>query len=231
MSPERHGMSVSPLFKFLKGLEKENNKSYVDAHRQEYQELRKQFVLWVDQLINDIARFDPKIEPVHPKSCLFRINRDARFSRNKNPYNTHFSAYIARGGKKSEYAGYYFRLQPGGRSMLGVGLYNPPPKQLLATRIQISQNYKSIKKILSSQTLKKTFESFEGERLATYPRGFSPKDPALDLIQLKSWGLFKAIDDKTVLDQKFHANVLRQFKIAKPLNDFLNEGVIPRIEI
>lgn len=222
-------MSVAPLFKFLKGLEKDNAKTYVDAHRQDYQELRKQFILWVDALINDIAKFDPKIDPVHPKSCLFRINRDARFSRNKNPYNTHFSAYIARGGKKSEYAGYYFRLQPGGRSMLGVGLYNPPPKQLLATRRQISSDYQRIKKVLSSPKLKATFENFEGERLATYPRGFSPDDPALDLINLKSWGLFKALDDKTVLARNFHENALKQFKIAKPLNDFLNEGVIPQI--
>ncbi len=222
---------VKDLFQFLKGLEKNNNKLYVDAHRKEYQDLRKEFILWVDDLIQAITKFDSSIVPLNPKTCLFRLNRDVRFSSNKKPYNTHFSAYIARGGKKSEYAGYYIRLQPKNRSMIGAGLYHPPPRQLLASRQHISTNFTDFKKIINNASIKRSFPSFEGERLQNIPRGFAKSDPAAEFLKLKSWGIFEGLSDKEVLSRSFEKNILIAFKSAKPLNSFFNSSVIPRIDI
>ena len=48
------------------------------------------------------------------KSCVYRINRDIRFSNDKSPYKSHFGAFIVRGGKKNgdKFAGYYFHIEP-----------------------------------------------------------------------------------------------------------------------
>ena len=91
--------------RFLRNLSKNNNKPWFDLHRKEYEIARKDYEDFIQSVIDTFGKSDPSIAPLIAKQCLFRINRDIRFSKNKTPYKKNFAASINRGGKKSIYAG------------------------------------------------------------------------------------------------------------------------------
>lgn len=76
------------------------------------------------------AQFDSDVKELQVKDCVFRLNRDIRFSKDKTPYKINMGASINRGGKKSIYAGYYFHVEPGGKSFVGGGLWMPMSGEL-----------------------------------------------------------------------------------------------------
>src|SRR5690242_20492625 len=111
--------------KFLKDLQKNNNKPWFDAHRKEYDAAKSDFAGFVQKLIDTQAKKDPSIKNLVAKDCMFRINRDVRFSKDKSPYKNNFGASINKGGKQSiSSGGYYFHLQPG-QAFTGGGLWMP----------------------------------------------------------------------------------------------------------
>ena len=88
------------LIDFLKELRNHNNKEWFHSNKPAYQAVRKEFEQYVGFLIAGIARFDDTVKNLEPKNCIFRINRDIRFSKDKSPYKQNFGAYIAPGGRK-----------------------------------------------------------------------------------------------------------------------------------
>src|ERR1051325_8855025 len=114
-------MIQSSTLKFLKGLKKNNNKPWFDAHRKEYDTAKADFINFIQAVIDKHGKNDDTIKTLTAKDCLFRINRDVRFSKDKSPYKTNFGASINRGGRKAwNFAGYYFQVQPG-RNFAGGG--------------------------------------------------------------------------------------------------------------
>jgi uncharacterized protein (TIGR02453 family) len=112
-------LSVATL-KFLKDLKKNNNKTWFDAHRNEYENAKSDFAALIDKVIARHAKKDKTITHLKARDCLFRINRDVRFSKDKSPYKTNMGAYINPGGKKSLTGGYYFHCEPGGSFVVAV---------------------------------------------------------------------------------------------------------------
>src|SRR5688572_24819484 len=110
--------------KFLKQLTRNNNKLWFDSHRTQYEAARIDFSNFIQLVIDGVQRSDTTIAGMTSKECLFRINRDIRFSKDKTPYKNNFGASIKRGSKKSPYAGYYFHCSPG-TSFIGGGLWMP----------------------------------------------------------------------------------------------------------
>ncbi len=99
-------VSLKPALAYLDDLAKNNNKPWFDANRTRYDTVRQDFLDFVQQFIGEIDRFDP-LGILDAKACVYRINRDLRFSKDKTPYKTNFSASIAPGGRKSTRQGYY----------------------------------------------------------------------------------------------------------------------------
>ena len=95
------------VYDFLSVLEKNNNREWFNAHKEEYLEVQKIFNDFTLQLIEAVGSWDEDVfnSALQLKDCTYRIYRDTRFSKNKAPYKTHMGAYICRGGKKSPYAG------------------------------------------------------------------------------------------------------------------------------
>src|SRR5258705_181440 len=98
---------------FLSKLSKNNNKEWFDKNRPSYESAKTNFKEFVNELIISTAKFDPSIKHLEAKDCIFRINRDVRFSKNKAPYKNNFGAILSPGGKKAFDAGYYIQIQPG----------------------------------------------------------------------------------------------------------------------
>jgi uncharacterized protein (TIGR02453 family) len=92
---------------FLKSLKKNNNKPWFDENRKQYESSKADFEILVQSIISTLAKIDEQYSLLKPKDCMFRINRDVRFSKDKSPYKTNFGAGFTIGGKKSNLAGYY----------------------------------------------------------------------------------------------------------------------------
>src|SRR5688572_25742185 len=99
--------------RFLTALKKNNNKPWFDANRAQYEAARIDFSNFIQLVIDALQKSDTSITGLTARDCLFRINRDIRFSNDKTPYKSNFGASIKRGGRKSGFAGYYFHLEPG----------------------------------------------------------------------------------------------------------------------
>lgn len=172
---------------FLKELAANNNKQWFDDNRARYRVLRTRFEELTAELIDGIGTFDAEVRGLTPKECIFRINRDTRFSNDKSPYKTHFSAYICPHGKKSGYAGYYFHVEPQGdgmigHSMLAAGAVCIPPIVLRSIREEILDNGDQM---LASIAAAKGFEIDRTYSLKRTPTGFPTGTPYDDLLKLK----------------------------------------------
>ena len=86
---------------FLRDLQKNNNREWFQANKGRYEEAKSEFETFINALIPEIARFDLSIKFVEARECIFRIFRDVRFAKNKDPYKTNFGAWIAPGGGKA----------------------------------------------------------------------------------------------------------------------------------
>ncbi|MBP3257987.1 MAG: DUF2461 domain-containing protein [Bacteroidales bacterium] len=101
---------MKDTLKFLTDLSRNNNKEWFDANKSRYLEAKSKVEAITGDVLAGIRSFDDTIGPLSPKDCTYRIYRDQRFSKDKTPYKTHMGVYINRGGKKSGYSGYYFRV-------------------------------------------------------------------------------------------------------------------------
>ena len=210
---------------FLKQLQKNNNKTWFDGHRKEYDSAREDFNILVTGLIRGIGGFDEPIGHLSAKECVFRINRDVRFSKDKQPYKNNLAAYFNRAGKKSNGSGYYLHLEPG-KSFAAGGIWMPEPEVLRNIRQEIDYNFADFKKILSSVSFKKKFaESIKGEGLKRPPKGYDENNPAIGFLKMKNFIVSKPLADIDLRNKNTVREIVGIFKTMKPLIDFLNRAV------
>jgi uncharacterized protein (TIGR02453 family) len=209
---------------FLDKLTHNNDKDWFDKHRPEYLAAKVNFEAFIQNMINEITEFDPIIKGLEAKNCIFRINRDVRFSNDKSPYKTNMGAFIVKGGKKNgdKYAGYYFHIEPG-KSMLAGGAYVPPAPWLTAIREKIDDEPEKLLEIINNPQFKKYFGQIEGEKLKKAPKGYPPDHKYIELLKFKSYLAMQEVSDKQILGSDYLKHSLSVFKAMKPLNDFLNE--------
>lgn len=218
-------MLQSSSLKFLKDLKKNNNKSWFDANRKNYEQAKEDFLSLVETLITAIAAFDPPIAALKPKECTFRINRDVRFSKDKSPYKNNIAAYFNRNGKKSNGAGYYLHIEPG-NSFAAGGIWMPEAKDLAKIRQEIDYSFDDWKKISGNANFKKMFtQGVKGESLTRPPKGYEETNPAIEFLKRKSFIVSRPFTDTEVQSKTFTKDVAVTFKTMKPLIDFLNAAV------
>lgn len=213
---------METALKFLKQLAKNNNKEWFDANRKTYDTAKAEFEKIAQAVIDASVKFDKEIAGLEAKKCMFRINKDVRFSKDKSPYKLNMGASISPGGKKSMVAGYYIHIEPG-KSFLAGGCYMPMPDQLAAIRQEIDYNGKEFKKILGAKDFKTYFGgiSEEGDKLKTAPKGYPKDHPDLDLLQHKHYIVAHDLKDADVLDKNFPVYAAKVFKAMLPFNEFL----------
>jgi len=158
-------MLQSPTLKFLKDLQKNNNKAWFDAHRQLYETAKTDFYALVEKLIPATAKFDAPIGQLAVKQCVFRINRDVRFSKNKAPYKNNMACYFNQAGKNGLGAGYYLHIEPG-KSFAAGGIWVPEPQVLAGIRQEIDYNFTDWKKVIENKAFKKTYRRNKKQRHA-----------------------------------------------------------------
>jgi uncharacterized protein (TIGR02453 family) len=210
---------------FLTAIKSNNNRDWFLANRPQYLDAKDNFDSFVQQVINEIIHFDPILKGLEAKNCVYRFNRDIRFSNDKSPYKSHFGAFIVKGGKKNgdKFAGYYFHVEPDGKSILAGGAYMPPSPWLATIREKISESPDEFVKIINSKNFKKYFGKLDGEKLKSMPRGYAADHPQAELLKYKSYLIMNEVPDKMVISSDYFEHVIKVFEAMKPLNDFLNK--------
>jgi len=214
--------------KFLRDLKKNNNKPWFDAHRSAYETAKADFEKFIQQVIDKHSVNDPDLKNLLAKKCMFRINRDIRFSKDKTPYKKNFAASLDKDGKKSGFAGYYFHLEPG-NSFLGAGIWQPEPDKLKKIRQEIDYSADEFRKILNTKKTKSIYkELYTGEdvQLKNIPQGFEKDNPAAEFLRFKSWMLIAEVPDKVLTSPLLLKKIVEAFLSAQPFVKFLNRSLI-----
>ncbi len=215
---------MQEVLNFLSELRINNNKEWFDQNRDRYEESRKKVLFLTELVIHEVSKFDPEIGSLTAKDCVFRIFRDVRFSHDKTPYKINMGSFIARGGRKSMGAGYYLHIEPGG-SFVGGGSYCPPADSLKALRTEIFDHPDEFKKLIYSDSFRRTYPEMYDDKLKTPPKGF-PKDfPEIDLLKYKSYAFTSRIDDSVVAGDAYVGKIIDAFKELAPVNRFLNTAI------
>jgi len=154
-------LHIRDLIQYLEELAENNQRAWFVMNKPRYDILRAEFLELVAALIADIAKFDPAIAGCNPRKSLFRIHRDMRFSRDKSPYKTAFSAAITASGLKKPSQGggpaYYFHIDEKGTLLVAGGEYRPPPARLKAIRLRIINDQTEFGKLLQNKRLNQAF--------------------------------------------------------------------------
>jgi uncharacterized protein (TIGR02453 family) len=220
-------MLQKSTIQFLKDLKRNNNKEWFDTNRKKYEGAKSDYELLAGEVIKQLGRADESVAHLEPKQCMFRINRDIRFSKDKAPYKTNMGMYLSKGGKKSAYAGYYFHLEPGG-SFAAAGLWMPSPPDLKKVRQEIDYNWDEFKKIIQAKKFKSVFRDLErsGETvLSRAPKGYEEDNPAIEYLKFKSFIATAKIMDEDLVAKALVKKITDHFIVAKPLIDFCNQAL------
>jgi len=194
-------------FHLLEGLRDNNNREWFHAHKADIREYcQDPFAFLLDCLTQELS--DHSIRLSGGKQTMFRLNRDVRFSKNKDPYNYHISGTLTRSGLKNEQGGIvYLRLDPtGGR--LGAGSWGLNAKRMGAIRDHILEDPDKFKTMLA-QLSEAGLEFDQSEMLKNMPRGYNQQSEH-DL----AWALR-----------------MKNFAVTRPMkrNDWKSDGIVDLI--
>lgn len=207
---------------FLEELRFNNNKTWFDENRKRYDQARANCEALIDDIIHHFAAVE-ELGKTTAKDCLFRINRDVRFSKDKTPYKVNMGALIGKGGRKTTGRSYYLNLEPG-NSFIAGGVYAPLPEHLKSIREVIAaDNGKKLTAIIHHTDFKHYFGAMEGEALKTAPKGYPADHPAIHLLKQKQFLAMHKLDDADVLRDDFTDHFISVSKALKPFERFFND--------
>lgn len=219
-------MNIDFILKFLRDLARHNDREWFEKNRSRYLEAKQEFEGVVETVLKEIVKFDPKLEGLDAKKLPFRIYRDVRFSKDKRPYKIHMGAGFSPNGKLVQEPGYYLHLQPGNKSFVAGGIYEPDAANLSKIRQEIDYNADGLNKILTARPFRKLFDGFDDyDRLKTAPKGYPKDHPHIEWLKHKSFIVSVALTDKQVADRSFVRTVSDACRNIKPLNDFIREAI------
>lgn len=210
---------------FLKKLDKNNNRDWFQLHKKAFVAAQDNLIAFTGYLIGEAGKFDDAVAAVDPKTCVFRIYRDVRFSKDKSPYKTNLGAYISPGGRKSMQPGYYFHLQPR-QSFIAAGKHMPAGTETLKIRNAIAANTAGFLKIVEKKSFRDAFGEMRGDRLKSAPKGFDADHEAAEYLKLKEFmGFAELHDDKFLTSPEFPKHLVKIMKDAYPLVAFLRKAL------
>ncbi|MBP6238870.1 MAG: DUF2461 domain-containing protein [Saprospiraceae bacterium] len=213
---------------FLKELKSNNSKSWFEQNRKRYDKMKSDYISLAGRILEQMKDIDPSLDMVTAKDCIFRINRDVRFSADKSPYKTNLGIALHPGGKKFNLAAYYLHIEPG-QSFIGGGLWMPEAPLLSKVRKEIHYFYHDLVDILNNPLYKKTFGSLDvedGQKLTRPPKGYEAEDPAIEFLKLKSFTASTPLPDEMLTSDKLVGHIINTFTILKPLIGFINRGLM-----
>ena len=211
-------------FKFLRGLARNNDKTWFNAHKDAYEEhVRQPFLRLLVDLQAPLAEISEhfRSDPKTVGGSLFRIYRDARFSTDKSPYKPWQGARLFHERRKQVAApSFYIHLQPG-ECFVGAGLWHPESHTQNKVRRFIFDNPGSWKAAAHAPAFRRRFEFEEGEMLSRSPRGFPADFEFIDDLKHKNFVFWRSLEDSVMTGPKLKQTLATDLAALAPFVDYL----------
>ncbi len=211
-------MGFTSSFAFLTELRENNNREWFNKHKDDFANSQSEFKTFVGHLVEEMQAYD-RISASATK--IYRIYKDVRFSADKTPYKTSWSANIKREGTALR-GGYYLQVEPSNTYIAG-GFFGPNPQDLLHIRKHLEQDAESLRSALHSREFKAFYGEMRGECVKSAPRGFAKNADNLDLVRHKQFYFRHSFTDDEVLSEEFVKTAAKGFKLLLPFFNAMSE--------
>ena len=215
---------IPETLSFLSDLKDNNNRVWFTTNKDRYTEAKERFSEFTQCLINKLVLIDPSIGTLSSKDCVFRIFRDLRFSPNKEPYKTHMGAYIAKGGRKNQWAGYYLHIEPNG-SFVSGGIHKPQSKIIRSIREDMDFYSDTFLQIVTNPEFTATFTGLSANTLKRIPAGFSPNSKVAHYLKLKEITPIHPLSNSDIESENLLDKIVHTFSKMHPLVTFINRAI------
>ncbi len=209
---------------FLADLAANNHKEWFDANRSRYQLAKDNVLALVGSTLAELGPAEgwPLVDP---KQCIFRQNRDVRFSKDKRPYKTNMAFIAGPNGMKGDVlSGIYVHLEPG-QSFLGMGLYEPSGDELKKVRQEIDFNLDKWTGIAQAPGFVAAFGGVTGDKLKTAPKGYKADHPAIEWLRHTQYLAIQKLTDSQLQQKSLPKTIAAAFTAAAPFRQFLLEAL------
>lgn len=207
------------VFVFLKQLKRNNKREWFLRNKERYEQVIKEpCIRFISDLASDMEAISTHLA-CDPRSSMFRIYRDIRFSADKKPYKTHVGLQFShRGNGKDVHApGYYLHFEPG-QSFVCAGIWRPDTASMLKIREAI---------VARPQEWKKACRGGElvGDTLTRPPRGFAPDHPLIEDLKRKDFLVSTDLDEKAICNSRFRNDFVKTCRKMAPMVEFLAKAL------
>lgn len=215
-------MDFKNQISFLKELQKNNNKEWMDANRKWYKEVRDDFISWLNGMNTRLIAIDDDYYDTPGKKGINRINNNLMFHPNKPIYKDHFGAGL---DKRPNTGDFYIEIGIE-RCMFAGGLWRPEPKKIRSIRDAIDYDGEELKKILNKKSFKKMYGGlWEDVKLTNAPKGFAKDHPHIDLLRNKTFAVATEFSTKEIFKPDFEDGVINAYKEMLPFRRYLNHAI------
>jgi uncharacterized protein (TIGR02453 family) len=223
------GLKIS-FFEFFIALAANNRKSWFDEHRAEYEnDVKKPFENLVAELLQAFAELEGISIGIKPGDCIFRINRDIRFAKDKTPYKLNRSAIISAEGKKSlGPEGFYFEVGPE-ECAFYAGYYMPDKTQLAAIRQAIANEPERWLAITQNPGFVKTFGVVLGKQQKRLPPEFRQQADQLPILYNTQFYVEHKMEPEIFIDEDPVKQLISLWNTAKPWVNFLYDATSAKV--
>ena len=157
-----------------------------------------------------------------PKRGMFRIYRDVRFSKDKQPYKTHAGAVLTRSGAKGDPGIVYIHVEPGA-SFLSAGFYAIERDFLTAWRTRMAERPDEFLDLVAPFAgARGKYKLRHRGSLKTMPRGFQQHadGPVADYLKWQHFLISRRLTDKQVQSPKLVDAIAEMAEVGRPLLDY-----------
>lgn len=210
---------------FFKELSANNHKDWFHENKKRYESsVKKPFAAFLNDLFDEIRKHDTEFK-VEGKDCIARINRDIRFAKDKTPYNTHYTAFASRGGKKNkDIPGIFLRFGPEETGIMG-GCYMPPKEQLYGIRKAIGSNIPKFRKLIEEKDFVSKFGSIVGDEHKRIPLEFQEVHKKEPLIAKKQFYYVAQREPELILRKDLIDEIMSYWHTARPINEYFTKAI------
>jgi uncharacterized protein (TIGR02453 family) len=216
------------MFKFFRSLRRNNRREWFQPRKHLFEQHVKAPMLDLAGAINtELAKFAPEYV-TEPKSAIFRIYRDTRFSADKTPYKTHIAAsFSRRGGERLGTGGFYFSVSHDAIEV-AAGIWHPDRDVTLLVRNHIAETHEELSRLLANKKSRKLAGDLQGDALSRSPKGFDPAHPAAEFIKMKDWVFEVKLDAALATTPQLHGAIVERFRAMAAVLGYLNRPLLAR---
>ncbi len=224
----RFGGFSRELSRYLKALGRNNEKTWFDANRDQYEEhYIEPAKLFVESLGSALRKISKNVQAeARVNGSIMRINRDIRFAKDKTPYKTALHLVFWEGSAPKEGPAFYFRFAAEDCD-LAAGLFGFNPKQLAAYRKAVLDPRKgrALRTAIEKSSARGSAE-LGGAHYRRVPRGFDADHPNADLLKHNGlWVGYNQRHPKELFGKSAVEYCAQRYKELRPVQKWLVDNL------